>query len=375
MHITVSITLPALINTILCTNIMIIAYIIVINSKFLLRYINLSTVILGFLIILLRFLFPYEFVFAKEIPDTMILPHIRNILDSQIMNSKVTLLGCIIFVWLTISTVYFIKLVSDYFKTRNSLLKFDIIDDVEIKELLSCINGKYKKESDILLVTSPIISTPFIFGIHNPIIALPQISISKKELSFIFEHELCHYYKKHLQIKILLEVVTAIYFWNPFIYILKKQIDKVLELCIDAKVTEELSEIEKIEYLECLVRIAKIQQTSMLIQNCTIAFSPTSSLKLTKRVKMLLDSPNHVNYPLFNKLFLSFTIVLIAVTYLFVYEPYSIRKDYSENTFTINKDNAYYVLNKEHTYDLYVNSKYTSTVTVIFDSTLPVKEE
>lgn len=90
---------------------------------------------------------------------------------------------------------------------------------------------------------------------------------------------------------------------------------------------------------------------------------------------MLLDSPNHVNYPLFNKLFLSFTIVLIAVTYLFVYEPYSIRKDYSENTFTINKDNAYYVLNKEHTYDLYVNSKYTSTVTVIFDSTLPVKEE
>lgn len=235
MHITVSITLPALINTILCTNIMIIAYIIVINSKFLLRYINLSTVILGFLIILLRFLFPYEFVFAKEIPDTMILPHIRNILDSQIMNSKVTLLGCIIFVWLTISTVYFIKLVSDYFKTRNSLLKFDIIDDVEIKELLSCINGKYKKESDILLVTSPIISTPFIFGIHNPIIALPQISISKKELSFIFEHELCHYYKKHLQIKILLEVVTAIYFWNPFIYILKNKLIRFLNYVLMLK--------------------------------------------------------------------------------------------------------------------------------------------
>lgn len=48
-------------------------------------------------------------------------------------------------------------------------------------------------------------------------------------------------------------------------------------------------------------------------------------------------------------------------------------EEYAENTF--NKDNAYFVLNAENTYDLYVDSVYVSTVTKVFDPKIPIKEE
>lgn len=41
----------------------------------------------------------------------------------------------------------------------------------------------------------------------------------------------------------------------------------------------------------------------------------------------------------------------------------------------INADNAYFVLNAENTYDLYVDSVYVSTVTKVFDPKIPIKEE
>lgn len=370
------ITLSSVVNTILCTSLMLVLIIITLKYKFLFKRLSFYTIILCFLLIAIRLLFPYEFYFVKEIPVRKVMPQIYGFLYDDVLtlgNFNVSVLKFLSISWITVSIVLLIKFMLDYYKTRYILLNMRSVNDSDIIIALNEVNSKYNKKVSFTLVSSSIISTPLLFGIRKPIIALPQIILTHKELCYIFEHELCHYYKKHLHIKLFCEFITVIYFWNPLIFMIKKLLNKVLEFYVDAKVNENLTEYNKIEYLECLLKIAKLQQTNKQSFFCTVPFSIISSPRLLERGNILLNNSRHRNFLLINKLFLLSALMLTIFSYSFICEPYYISEEYAENTF--NADNAYFVLNAENTYDLYVDSVYVSTVTKVFDPKIPIKEE
>ena len=81
---------------------------------------------------------------------------------------------------------------------------------------------------------------------------------SDKELSYILKHETMHFRHNDLWIKFGAQMLTILYWWNPFSYIFRDQVNLAIEMRIDDNVTE-MDPDESLEYMNCLYRLAKFQ--------------------------------------------------------------------------------------------------------------------
>jgi TonB family protein len=99
--------------------------------------------------------------------------------------------------------------------------------------------------------------SPVVLGIARPRIVLPQKiyrKLSSKEIRGILFHELSHIYHRDQVTGVLQRIVTALYWWNPFVHTLSTDFSKA---------REEISDNHAIignnsrEYAECLVNLAE----------------------------------------------------------------------------------------------------------------------
>lgn len=63
-----------------------------------------------------------------------------------------------------------------------------------------------------------------------------------------------HYIKRDLFLKCFFEILCLLYWWNPLVYIVRYYFSNILEIRNDLIVCNELSEIEKIHYVEILLK-------------------------------------------------------------------------------------------------------------------------
>ena len=97
---------------------------------------------------------------------------------------------------------------------------------------------------------------------------------------------------------------------------------------------------------------------------------------ISQRVKILLEDIEAPIKPSLPKsaflLFLSMFLFLIPVFTTF--EAWHAEPEIREETFEINCQNAFYIDNYDGTFDLYIDDNYISTITKIFNSSIPIKE-
>ena len=82
---------------------------------------------------------------------------------------------------------------------------------------------------------------------------LKNIEYDDRDFEYIAMHECCHIKNKDIWIKLLTEIYCGIFWWNPFAYLLKKDLTYCLELRCDKRVTSKLSENRCTVYYEVLV--------------------------------------------------------------------------------------------------------------------------
>lgn len=114
-------------------------------------------------------------------------------------------------------------------------------------------NGK-----KIPILKNKMADEPFIFGIRNTKIILPEKI--PYDISYVIQHELQHYKNHDLWLKVFLEGVVTLYWWNPLAYVIRKYMYNMLELRNDFKITEKSKEEEKIDYANTLLEAAKFKQ-------------------------------------------------------------------------------------------------------------------
>ena len=192
---------------------------------------------------------------------------------------------------------------------------------------------KYKKVKKIPILKVDSIEDPFIVGIKNPYIIIPNIDEETKKIVLL--HEVGHYIKRDL-------------------YIVRYYFSNILEIRNDLIVCNELSEIEKIHYVEILL---KMSRTKALKRRGTLSFFNGSFLKI--RISSILneEQKKQVNIKLFFFLIaiiLSGTIVIEPVADLKLHAPYFEEDD-------IVKKNNFFV-KTENGYELYMNGTYIGTL-------------
>ena len=113
------------------------------------------------------------------------------------------------------------------------------------------------KGKKVKIGISSTIYTPITFGWIKPIILLPIAlvnQLSVKEIESIILHEWAHILRNDYLINIITSLVQVILFFNPFSYLLNKEISLQREIACDNYVIN--ASVEKIDYLNAIYKIA-----------------------------------------------------------------------------------------------------------------------
>ena len=165
---------------------------------------------------------------------------------------------CLFFIWSALTLVLFVRKVTvyqgfiQYIKAGNKE-----VSDIKILNLLSDCEEKLKIKTRVELSCNPLLASPMLIGFFRPRIILPVGEWEDKELSYIFVHELIHYKQSDMFYKWLIQIVVCVHWFNPFVYLLEKEVNKSCELSCDEKVISVLDDTARREYGDTLISFLK----------------------------------------------------------------------------------------------------------------------
>ncbi len=165
---------------------------------------------------------------------------------------------CLFFIWSALALVLFVRKVTvyqgfiQYIKAGNKE-----VSDIKILNLLSDCEEKLKIKTRVELSCNPLIASPMLIGFFRPRIILPVGELEDKKLSYIFVHELTHYKQKDMFYKWLIQIAVCAHWFNPFVYLLEKEVNKSCELSCDEKVISVLDDTARREYGDTLISFLK----------------------------------------------------------------------------------------------------------------------
>ena len=165
---------------------------------------------------------------------------------------------CLFFIWSALALVLFVRKITvyqgfiQYIKAGNKE-----VSDIKILNLLSDCEEKLNIKTRVELSCNPLIASPMLIGFFRPRIILPAHEWEDKELSYIFVHELIHYKQRDMFYKWLIQIVVCVHWFNPFVYLLEKEVNKSCELSCDEKVISVLDDTARREYGDTLISFLK----------------------------------------------------------------------------------------------------------------------
>ena len=206
---------------------------------------------------------------------------------------------------------------------------------------------------------------------------MPKTGISSKDLQFVLQHEILHYHHYDLHLKVILDLLTAVYWWNPLAYRLRNYFNAAIEFSNDYRVSKRLNEAETLQYAESLLNIAGAR-----IANKQYDLSLVEPSYIKERISVLINEDTisgkkkRISFIL-NAMFITVLMILsLIVVPEARYAEYAQKVFEEEDTFSITPDNAYFTESFDG-YKLYVDGKYMITIVEIQKelNEVPIYEE
>ena len=322
--------------------------------------------------IIIKPFFICEFPFTKTIPSKFILPSIKCIYNLKVYN-LISILHILILLWISISLFLIVSCLYKYIRLKKFFLIIEKSNDLEIKKIINEINKKNNKSNNIpKIIKTDFCETPFIFGWKKPIIVVPK-NLSDTDLRFSILHEFQHYKYNHVLIKICIEILLKIYWWNPIIVILKNEIIKALEVQADIYAMENLSKEECRLYLNTLINLTK-KSLEYHENSFSLSFYNKKTIIENRIFKILNNFNENENKHFFDNIYLSILVAFFMIPFFLTFEVYHSNSIKTENTFIVNRNTSYFVLKSKGMYDLYIDNQFITTMNFIPEdlSNIPV---
>ncbi|MEY8325982.1 M56 family metallopeptidase [Lachnospiraceae bacterium 54-11] len=179
-------------------------------------------------------------------------------ISAAAMREPFNIYVCLFFIWSALALVLFVRKVTvyqgfiQYIKAGNTE-----VSDIKILNLLSDCEEKLNIKTRVELSYNSLIASPIMIGFFRPGIVLPVRELEDKGLSYIFVHELTHYKQRDMFYKWLMQIIVCAHWFNPFVYLLEKEVNKSCELSCDEKVISVLDDTERREYGDTLISFLK----------------------------------------------------------------------------------------------------------------------
>lgn len=328
-------------------------YLILFNKRLIFLLRSDLLMILSFMIIL-RLLFPVEWPFTITFASPWIMNPLQSFLNYAIFKNF-SILSLLLVLWFIGSIVQTFRF---FIQLKKIEIIFNMLDRTSIKNKVSDfmeIDTRY----DYPVWIADSIPFPMILGFRE-IILISKINLEKGQIRHVILHEIEHIKHKDNIIKLFLNILLIIYWWFPPVYWLCDKIQLVLEMRVDKKVTNDLSELGVAKYAETLLKVQKA-----LLSKTETTFSQlgiSSTFYINDGTSTLYY---RIEY-LFNQSYKKSTNVLLILIILsfplasnsIVLEPFH-KVPLNDNNYFLNTEleSSYIIHHKDGTYTLYFNGE------------------
>ncbi|MBQ8846614.1 MAG: M56 family metallopeptidase [Lachnospiraceae bacterium] len=311
-----------------------------------------------------------EFQFVRILRSEKLLPVVVRFFEKQpfqniLGNIQIRVIDLFYLTWAIGSVVLFCIFLVKELRFRKEMKKGAEEPAEDLAALCKKVTGE-KPIGPRILVT-PATKIPMIAGVFRPVVYLPTEEYSEQELTYMLRHEWTHYKQRDVWIKLLVKLLCIVYWWNPVLYLLRYNIDFVLEVKSDLQVTGVLTESEKLDYLDTILHVVRnrngkkgpVAPTGMAL----VSEGKESVLK--KRFRYVLEYKGIGPLQRFGSLALSILMVICFIgSYFVVLQPYAGEPIGAESDvfYDIDRDNAYLKELPEGGYALYVEDAYVCDV-------------
>lgn len=211
-----------------------------------------------------------------------------NVLEEENPLRMEELLENIWIIWIFGVLLFFTLKIADY----GSFFRYvrannEEITDETILAYLDDIMMDLNIRKNIEIYQNKLMLSPMIAGFRKPFIVLPKDLPDEWELRYILAHELMHYKKKDIWYKWMFQVTSCIHWFNPFLLLVNKEINKSCELACDEAVIKHYSIHERKEYGNMLLNLA---DQGIRYRNNVLSTTLIENKKnLKERLKNIMD--------------------------------------------------------------------------------------
>ena len=114
------------------------------------------------------------------------------------------------------------------------------VADMRILDQLPIVAEQAGVKKPVELCVNPLVSSPMLIGFFHPCIVLPGVDISEKDFRHIVLHELTHYKRGDMFYKWLVQITVCLHWFNPFVYLMGREIAKACEFSCDEAVLAKI---------------------------------------------------------------------------------------------------------------------------------------
>ncbi len=182
--------------------------------------------------------------------------------------------------WLTVALLLLVRKVTIY----QSFVKYihagsSPVEDIHLLERFGQIMSQNKIRGKIELYTNSLVSSPLLIGFIHPRIVLPDTEMSRNDFYCTVLHELTHYKRRDMFYKWLIQLTLCLHWFNPFIYLMAKEINRLCELSCDERVISILPENTRIVYGDTLLHAIGVGGSYKDTLSCVTLYESKKLLK------------------------------------------------------------------------------------------------
>ncbi|WP_346704177.1 M56 family metallopeptidase [uncultured Agathobaculum sp.] len=126
---------------------------------------------------------------------------------------------------------------------------------------------------------------PMLAGFLCPVLYLPDEALSAQDAAFIFRHELTHYKRGDLWLKLALVAARAVHWFNPMVHLMARFAQEDIELACDDAVVRGMDVDARRAYGETILRSVEAQMKKRALVSCFAGEKET----LMRRFEGLFD--------------------------------------------------------------------------------------
>lgn len=332
------------------------------RKAFFLRRVGAPVLVVFYLLSVGRMVLPVEFPFSREVPlrswfSTAV--QAVCIEEHQLGDFGWTWAQAACVCWAAVGIILLLWFSFRYWRAVRRMTQ-SLARDPLAEEILQSIRKESKRSLKVQVFRTERASTPMGVGIFRRKIILPCGEIPAQELEYILRHEYTHFLHGDLWVKLLTQVYCCLFWWNPLVYLLRRDLPQILEIRCDMAVTKDYTVSQKAEYLQTIVnslkRMGKERDTSRQFLVSARLLASEDSLSLVERFRLI--SGGQEPRRLMTASLVTGALCLLFVSYLFIfqsaYEPGE--QDYldiSSNPFlVVDFGEAYLVKHSDGKYSL-----------------------